>query len=56
MAFVRRLIWVKAQELYQMKNAVKMGEDFKGVLATQKELQEGGYFYTAKLIVLSARI
>jgi len=29
-----------------------MGEDFKGITATGKELREGGYFYTAKLIVL----
>jgi hypothetical protein len=29
-----------------------MGADFKGVTATHKELREGGYFHTAKLIVL----
>jgi hypothetical protein len=29
-----------------------MGEDFKGLTATRKELREGGYFYMAKLIVL----
>ena len=29
-----------------------MGEDFKGITATHKELREGGYFYQAKLIVL----
>ena len=29
-----------------------MGEEFKGITAERKELREGGYFYTAKLIVL----
>jgi len=29
-----------------------MGEDFKGLTATRKELREGGYFHMAKLIVL----
>jgi hypothetical protein len=46
------LIWEKAQELYQMEQAKTMGEDFKGLTATRKELREGGYFYQAKLIVL----
>ena len=41
----------KAQELYQMDQAKGMGEDFKGITATRKELREG-YFHTAKLIVL----
>jgi len=49
---VRALIWEKAQQLYQMENAKNMGSDFKGITATRKELREGGYFYTAKLIVL----
>jgi len=49
---VRAMIWEKAQELYQMEQAKTMGEDFKGLTATRKELREGGYFYTAKLIVL----
>jgi hypothetical protein len=49
---VRALIWEKAQELYQMENAKTMKEDFKGTTATRKELREGGYFQTAKLIIL----
>jgi len=49
---VRALIWEKAQELYQMEQAKTMGSDFKGTTATRKELREGGYFHTAKLIVL----
>ncbi|MHA1834986.1 MAG: hypothetical protein ACTSV7_13490, partial [Candidatus Baldrarchaeia archaeon] len=49
---VRPLIWEKAQELYQMDQARSMGSDFKGITATRKELREGGYFHTAKLIVL----
>lgn len=50
--WVRLLIWEKAQELYQMEQAKSMGEDFKGITATRKELREGGYFHMAKLIVL----
>jgi hypothetical protein len=46
------MIWQKAQELYQMEQAKTMGEDFKAITAERKELREGGYFYTAKLIVL----
>jgi hypothetical protein len=49
---VRALIWEKAQELYQMENAETMKDDFKGITATRKELREGGYFQTAKLIIL----
>jgi len=49
---VRALIWEKAQELYQMENAKTMKDDFKGTTATKKELREGGYFQTAKLIIL----
>ena len=48
---VRALTWEKAQELYQMEQAKNMGSDFKGTTATRKELR-GGYFHTAKLIVL----
>jgi len=50
--WVRPMIWEKAQELYQMEQAKTMGEDFKGITAERRELREGGYFYTAKLIVL----
>jgi len=46
------MIWEKAQELYQMEQAKTMGEDFKGITATRKELWEGGYFHQAKLILL----
>jgi len=35
-----------------MENAKTMDGDFKGLTATRKELREGGYFYTAKIIVL----
>jgi len=46
------MIWEKAQQLYQQEQATTMGNDFKGLTATRKELREGGYFYMAKLIVL----
>jgi hypothetical protein len=49
---IRALIWEKAQELYQMENAKTMHTDYKGLTATKKELREGGYFQTAKLIIL----
>jgi hypothetical protein len=49
---VRAMIWDKAQQIYQMEQAISMGEDFKGITATRGELREGGYFYEAKLIVL----
>jgi len=48
---VRRLIWLKAQDLYQ-QDQTKMGSDFKGITAERKELYDAGYFYIAKLIVL----
>ena len=35
-----------------MENAKTMHTDFKGTTATKKELREGGYFHTAKLIIL----
>ena len=35
-----------------MEQAKTMKDDFKGLTATRKELREGGYFHTAKLIVL----
>jgi hypothetical protein len=50
--YIRPLIWQKAQELYQMEQAETMGDYFKGTTATRQELREGGYFHTAKLIVL----
>ncbi|MDH5483352.1 MAG: hypothetical protein OEY22_10845 [Candidatus Bathyarchaeota archaeon] len=50
--YVRPLIWEKAQQLFQEKQAKTMDNDFKGIAATRKELREGGYFYQAKLIVL----
>jgi len=46
------MIWEKAQELYQIEQAKTMGEDFKGITATKRELREGGYFYQAKLVIL----
>ena len=50
--YIRPLIWQKAQEPYQMENAKTMYTDYKGITATKKELREGGYFHTAKLIIL----
>jgi hypothetical protein len=44
------MIWEKAQQLYQEVNARSMGSDFTGITATRKELKEGGFFYTAKLM------
>ena len=35
-----------------MENAKTMKNDFKGTTATRKELREGGYYQTAKLIIL----
>lgn len=35
-----------------MENAKTIQTDFKGLTATRKELHEGGYFHTAKLIIL----
>jgi len=49
---VRAMIWQKAQQLFQEEQAKTMSDDFKGITATRKELREGGYFYTAKLIIL----
>jgi hypothetical protein len=46
------MIWEKAHELFQKEQALTMGDDFKGLTPTHGELREGGYFYTAKLIVL----
>ncbi|MEM3551039.1 MAG: hypothetical protein QXN87_02205 [Candidatus Bathyarchaeia archaeon] len=34
-----------------MENTKTMKNDFKGTTATRKELREGGYFHTPKLIV-----
>ena len=50
--YVRALMELKAQELYQEECCKTMGEDFSGVTATRAELKEGGYMYTAKLLVL----
>lgn len=49
---MRRMIWSKAQQLFQEEQAKTMGDDFKGIAATRRELREGGYFYIAKLIIL----
>ncbi len=49
---VRVLIWEKAQELYQRDEARGSSGDLSGITATRKELVEGGYFQTAKVIVL----
>ena len=49
---VRNLIWIKAQELFQLDQVRGLGSDFKGTTAERSELVEGGYFYAAKLIVL----
>jgi hypothetical protein len=49
---VRRLIWAKAQELFQQDQAVELKAEFNGLTATRRELREAGYFYQAKIIVL----
>ena len=49
---VRRQIWEKAQELFQMDEARTMGDDFKGITAERRELRESGYYATAKTLVL----
>ncbi len=50
--WVRELIWLKAQDLFQEDQGKNMGKDFTGNTAERNELREGGYFYSAKLIVL----
>ncbi len=50
--WVREFIWLKAQELFQEDQGKNMGKDFTGNTAERNELREGGYFYSAKLIVL----
>jgi hypothetical protein len=49
---VRAMIWEKAEQLFQEEQARTMNNDFKAITPERKELREGGYFYTAKLIVL----
>jgi hypothetical protein len=49
---VRSLIWEKAQDLFQTEEARTMQNDFTGITAEHSELRQGGYFYTAKLIIL----
>ena len=49
---VRAMIWEKAEQLFQEGQARTMNNDFKAITPERKELREGGYFYTAKLIVL----
>ena len=49
---VRAMIWEKAEQLFQEEQARTMDNDFKAITPERKELREGGYFYTAKLIVL----
>ena len=49
---VRERIWQKAQELYQMRAAQHLGQDFTGVMAERSELLELGLFEEAKRIVL----
>jgi len=49
---IRALIWERAQDLFQADRATSIGTDFSGLTAERKELTEGGYFYTAKILVL----
>jgi len=49
---VRREIWVRAQSLFQCEQARTLKEDFTGITAEPSELKEGGYYYTAKVMVL----
>jgi hypothetical protein len=46
---VRAMIWEKAEELFMQEQARTMDCYIK---PEKSELREGGYFYTAKLIVL----
>lgn len=50
---VRREIWEKAQELFQIDQVKTMNEDFKGITAERRELRESGYYATAKTLVLT---
>ena len=47
---VRELIWVKAEELHAADFHKSHEENITP--PTKQELREGGYFYSAKLIVL----
>ena len=46
---VRAMIWEKAEELFMQDQMRTMDCDIR---PERSELREGGYFYTAKLIVL----
>jgi hypothetical protein len=46
---VREQIWQKAEELFMQEQVRTMDCDIK---PERNELREGGYFHTAKLIVL----
>jgi len=47
--YVRALIWEKAEELFMQEQARTIGCYIR---PERCELREGGYFHTAKLIVL----
>jgi hypothetical protein len=49
---VRRLIWQKAEQLFQEQQMKTMGEDFKAITPEKKELREEGLFQEAKILVL----
>lgn len=49
---VRRLIWQKAEQMFQEEQMRTMGEDWKAITPERKELREKGLFQEAKILVL----
>jgi hypothetical protein len=49
---VRRLIWQKAEQMFQEEQMRTMGEDWKAITPERRELREKGLFHEAKLIML----
>ena len=49
---VRRLIWQKAEQMFQEEQARTMGEDWKAITPERRELRQAGYFHQAKLVIL----
>lgn len=49
---IRRLIWQKAEQMFQEEQMRTMGEDWKAITPERKELRQAGYFYEAKILVL----
>lgn len=49
---IRRLIWQKAEQMFQEEQVRTMGEDWKAITPEKKELRESGLFQEAKILVL----